>query len=69
MDRVREIIRAYPPAGITGRGIGIAVLDTGICPMADFTFPENRITAFKDFINGIDTPYEYICHGTHVACF
>ena len=37
MDRAKKIIKAYPPYGITGRGIGIAILDTGICPVADFT--------------------------------
>ena len=69
MDRAKKIIQAYPPAGITGHGIGIAVLDTGIWPMEDFTYPQNRIIAFKDFVNGIEAPYDDNGHGTHVNCF
>ena len=67
MDRAKKIIKAYPPYGITGRGTGIAILDTGICPVADFTWGRNRIAAFKDFVNGIDTPYDDNGHGTHVS--
>ena len=67
MDRARSILRAYPPEGITGRGIGIAVLDTGISPLEDFTLPQNRIVAFKDFVNEITTPYDDNGHGTHVT--
>ena len=51
----------------TGQGIGIAFLDTGITPMADFMHPKNRIIAFQDFINGKKTPYDDNGHGTHVA--
>ena len=56
MDRARSVIHSYPPQGITGRGIGIAILDTGISPLEDFTYPQNRIVAFKDFVNEITTP-------------
>lgn len=51
----------------TGKGIGIAVLDTGISPVADFTIPNNRIAVFRDFISGRTTPYDDNGHGTHVA--
>ncbi len=67
MDRARSVIHSYPPQGITGRGIGIAILDTGISPLEDFTYPQNRIVAFKDFVNEITTPYDDNGHGTHVA--
>lgn len=50
-----------------GRGIGIAFLDTGISPVADFTQPSNRIVAFMDFINGSTLPYDDNGHGTHVT--
>lgn len=36
----------------TGKRLSIAFLDTGISPVADFILPENRIIAFRDFING-----------------
>lgn len=51
----------------TGKGIGIAVLDTGISPVADFTIPNNRIAVFRDFISGRTTPYDDNGHGTHVT--
>lgn len=51
----------------TGKGIGIAILDTGISPVADFTIPTDRIIAFRDFINGRTTPYDDNGHGTHVT--
>ena len=37
------------PAGrvYAGRGISIAILDTGISPTEDFILPENRIVAFR----------------------
>jgi serine protease AprX len=51
----------------TGRGVGIAVVDTGIYPHPDFITPNNRIAAFKDFVNGRSVPYDDNGHGTHVA--
>jgi serine protease AprX len=53
--------------GYTGRGIGIAILDTGIYPHQDFTRPRNRIKAFKDFVNNRNYPYDDNGHGTFVA--
>ncbi len=53
--------------GYTGRGIGIAILDTGIYPHPDFTRPRNRIIAFHDFVNGRHSPYDDNGHGTFVA--
>lgn len=48
----------------TGKGIGVAVLDTGIYPHVDFS---GRIWAFRDFISGRRTPYDDNSHGTHVS--
>lgn len=67
MNSAIKKINADKPPDITGRGIGIAILDTGICPLEDFTLPNNRIVAFKDFVNGVRTPYDDNGHGTHVA--
>jgi serine protease AprX len=53
--------------GYTGKGIGIAVLDTGVYPHDDLTKPTNRIIAFKDFVNKKAEPYDDDGHGTHVA--
>ena len=50
-------------AGLTGKGITAAVLDTGAFPHPDF---ENRILAFRDFVKGRSLPYDDNGHGTHV---
>ena len=50
---------------ITGAGIGIAVLDTGIYPHIDF---DRRIIAFRDFTARHSLiPYDDNGHGTHIA--
>ncbi|MBB6214533.1 serine protease AprX [Anaerosolibacter carboniphilus] len=54
-------------AGYTGKGVGIAILDTGVYPHYDLVRPTNRIIAFKDFINSRPQPYDDDGHGTHVA--
>jgi len=52
-------------AGLTGKDVTIAVIDTGIYPHEDL---QGRIKGFKDFINKLDdTPYDDNGHGTHCA--
>lgn len=51
----------------SGRGISIAVLDTGISPVADFIEPNNRIVAFLDLVNGRTEPYDDNGHGTQLT--
>jgi serine protease AprX len=53
--------------GLTGKGITIAVVDTGIYPHPNLINPTNRIIGFVDFINGRSSPYDDNGHGTHVA--
>lgn len=48
----------------TGKGVGAALLDTGIYPHMDF---KNRIWAFFDFVSYKSRPYDDNGHGTHVA--
>ncbi len=69
MNTARKTVNAdiIQEKGYTGKGIGIAILDTGISPINDFLYPKNRIIAFKDFINNKTKPYDDNGHGTHVA--
>ena len=66
MDYVRNLIHCGGPAsrGITGKGVGVAVLDTGIFPHIDF---EDRIAGFYDAVNHRRAPYDDNGHGTHIA--
>ncbi|PLR89776.1 S8 family peptidase [Bacillus sp. T33-2] len=49
---------------LTGKDVTIAVIDTGIYPHQDL---QNRIIAFKDFVNDRLEPYDDNGHGTHCA--
>src|SRR5262249_49046003 len=71
---------ALPPAGNSGPGgssggssgssgpgtrsssVGVAVIDSGLEPTADLA-----PYYFKDFVNGVEQPYDDYGHGTHVA--
>ena len=66
MNRVRMIIHAGEAyrRGIRGKGIGVAVLDTGIYRHPDFG---GRILQFKDILRGMQDCYDDCSHGTHVS--
>ncbi|WP_223069096.1 S8 family peptidase [Paenibacillus caui] len=49
---------------LTGKGVTVAVVDTGIYPHPDL---EGRITSFVDFVNNRTEPYDDNGHGTHCA--
>ncbi len=49
---------------LTGKGIGVCILDTGIFQHVDF---DRRIKAFADFVGYKSRPYDENGHGTHVA--
>ncbi|WP_394238442.1 S8 family peptidase [Niallia oryzisoli] len=49
---------------LTGEGVKIAIIDTGIHPHQDLS---NRITDFKDFVNNRTAAYDDNGHGTHCA--
>src|SRR5262249_61172627 len=51
------------PAGLTGRGVGVVTIDSGVDPGPDF-----GPIAFVDFTNALAIhPYDDFGHGTHVA--
>jgi serine protease AprX len=62
--------------GLTGSGIGIAVIDSGITSWHDdltnlssklFPYGNQRVMKFVDFVNGKTLPYDDNGHGSHVA--
>jgi serine protease AprX len=53
--------------GLTGKGLVVAVLDTGIYPHPDLILPNNRIVAWQDILNQKTSPYDDNGHGTHVS--
>jgi serine protease AprX len=60
---------AWRQLGVTGKGIGVAILDSGIAPHPDLA---GRIVASVDFTNGgsgaaLVPPADPGGHGTHVA--
>lgn len=70
MNRASAIIKSNwaHEHRIYGRGVGIAIVDSGISLHPDFSEDSrNRIIAFQDFINGRINPYDDNNHGTHVA--
>ncbi|MCI9080393.1 MAG: S8 family peptidase [Lachnospiraceae bacterium] len=53
--------------GLTGRGIGIAVMDTGIGSHPDLTEPGGCLAGFFDTVNRHSNYYDDNGHGTHIA--
>lgn len=53
--------------GLYGKGLSVAIIDTGLYPHVDFTRPKYRIKHFIDLINGKPSPYDDNGHGTFVA--
>jgi serine protease AprX len=51
--------------GLTGAGVGLCVVDTGVDPAHEQIAP--RTVTFKDFVNGRITAYDDQGHGTHVT--
>lgn len=67
MNRVRELVNAQSAYRyrIYGKGVGVAVLDTGICGIhPDF---DSRIAGFWDTLRHREQPYDDCSHGTHVS--
>src|SRR5438067_2114928 len=62
--------------GLTGAGVGVAVIDSGIATWHDdltnttstlYPYGNQRVAKFVDFVNGRTQPYDDNGHGTHVA--
>lgn len=57
-------LEALLAKGLTGAGVRIAIVDTGVYPHRDLA---GRIAAFYDLVRGRRVPYDDNGHGTHVA--
>ncbi len=70
MQRVRNQVEVpcRPESGIvraySGKGITVAVLDTGVGRHPDLV---GKVLAFRDFVNGRQSMYDDNGHGTHVC--
>jgi len=66
VNRAKQLIRCNIGADSiwTGRGVGVAVLDTGIYPHIDFG---QRIAAFHDVVRRRREAYDDNGHGTHIS--
>lgn len=66
MNQVRKRIGADVvfKHGYTGKGIGVAILDSGISNHPDFS---GKIALFKDYVYGKRHNYDDNGHGTHVS--
>ena len=64
--------------GLTGEGVGVAIIDSGIVTYHDdfttapgstqlYPYGNQRVSFFKDFVNGRTLPYDDYGHGTHVS--
>lgn len=52
---------------LTGKGIGIGIIDSGVFPHPDLTSRRNAINYFYDLINGYEKPYDDNGHGTFIC--
>lgn len=50
--------------GLTGKGVGVAILDTGVAPHPDL---EDHIGGFYDLVSDHKKPFDNNRHGTHVS--
>lgn len=64
MQRVRKMVAGEATAGIDGRGVTAAVLDTGMGGHPDLT---GRAVCFRDFVGRGERIYDDSGHGTHVC--
>lgn len=71
IDATHEALKAMDPnwfdRGITGKGITVCVVDTGVYPDVEI---RDRIVGFDDLVNGrggVENAYDDNGHGTHVS--
>lgn len=56
--------QVYTKYGLSGKGVRIALLDTGVYPRNELV---DKVIFFKDYVNGKSQMYDDNGHGTHIA--
>lgn len=67
MDRVcreMDLLRICGEFGVSGKGVTVAVLDTGIAKHPDL---RDKILVYKDFVNNKKIMYDDNGHGSHIG--
>lgn len=54
-------------SSLTGEGVTLCVMDTGIAVHSDLSIPRDRIVHFVDLIGNKDEPYDDNGHGTFIS--
>ncbi|AOR24845.1 S8 family serine peptidase [Clostridium taeniosporum] len=52
---------------LSGTGVGIGIVDSGVFPHPDLISPSNKISLFVDLINDLNYPYDDNGHGTSIS--
>lgn len=52
---------------LTGKGVGIGIIDSGVYPHCDLLNPSNKIKKFIDNVNNSNYPYDDNGHGTFIS--
>ena len=58
-------VAAPSSGGPDGRGVGVAVIDSGVATTSDLA--SSRVVGWKDFVNNRNQPYDDAGHGSFVA--
>ena len=69
MDSTRKLVGvdALFSKGLSGRGVGVAIIDTGCSPHLDFLLSSKRKITFIDMVNKKKIMYDDNGHGTFVC--
>ena len=67
MMNVSKKILGCDKSDLTGKGISVGVIDTGISPHLDFYLAKKRVKGFVDFVGNKVYPYDDNGHGTFVS--
>ena len=60
-------VRISTSLSLSGKGITVGIIDSGVYPHKDLTLPYNRINFFCDLINDFPYPYDDNGHGTSIC--